>query len=60
VDAGEDPIAAIERELMEETGLTIKTTGLIDVLSGQEHPFGAHNINIILSCLDHRRQVSPR
>lgn len=44
VDAGEDPIAAIEREGLEETGLTIKTTGLIDVLSGQEHPRGAHII----------------
>ena len=44
VDAGEDPIAAVERECLEETGLTIKSTGLINVLSGQEHPRGAHLI----------------
>jgi ADP-ribose pyrophosphatase YjhB (NUDIX family) len=44
VDAGEDTIAAVEREVLEETGLTIKTTGLIEVLSGQEHPRGAHII----------------
>ena len=44
VDAGEDPAAAVERDGLEETGLTFKTTGLIDVLSGQEHPRGAHII----------------
>jgi ADP-ribose pyrophosphatase YjhB (NUDIX family) len=44
MDAGEDTIAAVEREVLEETGLIIKTTDLIDVLSGQEHPRGAHII----------------
>jgi 8-oxo-dGTP diphosphatase len=42
VDAGEDPARAAERECLEETGLTIRVTALIDLLSGQEHPRGAH------------------
>lgn len=46
VDAGEDPARAAERECLEETGLTVQITELIDVLSGQEHPRGS-NILII-------------
>ena len=42
VDAGEDPAKAAERECLEETGLKIKVSDLIDVLSGQEHSRGAH------------------
>jgi ADP-ribose pyrophosphatase YjhB (NUDIX family) len=42
VDAGEDPVVAAERECLEETGLQVRVTGLLDVLSGQEHPRGAH------------------
>lgn len=42
VDAGEDPAAAARRECLEETGLEVRITGLVDVLSGQEHPRGAH------------------
>ena len=42
IDAGEDPIEAAERECFEETGLNVKVTGLLDVLTGQEHPRGAH------------------
>ena len=42
VDAGEDPAHAAERECLEETGLRVKVSGLVDVLSGQEHPRGAH------------------
>lgn len=42
VDAGEDPARAAERECLEETGLHVRITGLIDVISGQEHPVGAH------------------
>jgi ADP-ribose pyrophosphatase YjhB (NUDIX family) len=42
VDAGEDPVLAAEREILEETGLHAHVTGLIDVLFGQEHPGGAH------------------
>jgi ADP-ribose pyrophosphatase YjhB (NUDIX family) len=44
VDAGEDPAKAAERECFEETGLRIRTTALLDVFSGQEHPRGAHII----------------
>jgi len=42
VDAGEDPARAAERECLEETGLTVKVIGLVDVLFGQEHPRGSH------------------
>lgn len=42
IDAGEDPARAAERECLEETGLKVKVSRLIDVLSGQEHPRGAH------------------
>lgn len=44
VDAGEDPVLAAERECFEETGLKVKVGELLDVLSGQEHPRGAHII----------------
>jgi 8-oxo-dGTP diphosphatase len=42
VDAGEDPAEAARRECLEETGLNVQITGLVDVLFGQEHPRGAH------------------
>jgi len=42
VDAGEDPARAAERECLEETGLLVRVTGLIDVIFGQEHQRGAH------------------
>jgi ADP-ribose pyrophosphatase YjhB (NUDIX family) len=42
VDAGEDPARAAERECLEETGLTVEVTGLMEVLFGLEHPRGAH------------------
>lgn len=42
VDAGEDPAQAVVRECLEETGFTMRVTGLLDVLAGQEHPRGAH------------------
>ena len=42
IDAGEDPVRAIERECLEETGLSVRVESLIDVISGQEHPRGAH------------------
>ncbi|HSO26505.1 MAG TPA: NUDIX hydrolase [Anaerolineales bacterium] len=44
VDAGEDPRTAAARECLEETGLQVRITGLLDVLAGQEHPNGAHII----------------
>lgn len=42
VDAGEDPALAAARECLEETGLRVAITGLLEVLFGQEHPRGAH------------------
>lgn len=44
IDAGEDPLKAAERECLEETGLKVRITGLLDVLYGQEHEKGAHII----------------
>lgn len=41
VDAGEDPRAAAERECLEETGLRVRATRLVDVVAGQEHSRGA-------------------
>ncbi|HEY62174.1 MAG TPA: NUDIX domain-containing protein [Anaerolineae bacterium] len=42
IDAGEDPARAAERECLEETGLVIKATEILDIISGQEHSRGAH------------------
>ncbi len=41
VDAGEDPARAAERECLEETGLTVRVTRVLDVIAGREHPRGA-------------------
>lgn len=41
VDAGEDPQRAAERECLEETGLTVQATSVLDVIAGREHPRGA-------------------
>ncbi len=41
VDAGEDPSRAAERECLEETGLRVRVTALIDVVAGREHDRGA-------------------
>ncbi len=41
VNAGEDPAKAAERECLEETGLTVRTTHVLDIISGREHPRGA-------------------
>jgi 8-oxo-dGTP diphosphatase len=46
VDAGEDPARAAERECLEESGLIVSTTRLIDVIAGQAHARGA-NILIV-------------
>jgi 8-oxo-dGTP diphosphatase len=41
VDADEDPARAAERECLEETGLSVRVTGLLDIRWGREHPRGA-------------------
>lgn len=46
VNAYEDPQDAAVRECLEETGLTVKITGLVDVIGGREHPRGADMVII--------------
>lgn len=41
VNAFENPAHAAERECLEETGLEVRVTGLVDVFAGREHPRGA-------------------
>lgn len=41
IDAYEDPIEAARRECLEETGLEVEITGLLDVIGGREHERGA-------------------
>ncbi len=41
IDAHEDPRAAAQRECLEETGLEVKITGLLNVVGGREHERGA-------------------
>jgi ADP-ribose pyrophosphatase YjhB (NUDIX family) len=41
VNAGEDPALAAARECLEETGLDVKITGLIEIVSGREHARGS-------------------
>jgi 8-oxo-dGTP diphosphatase len=41
VDAEEDPANAAARECLEETGLTVRVTRVLDVIAGREHPRGA-------------------
>jgi 8-oxo-dGTP diphosphatase len=58
VDAGEDPRLAAARECLEETGLVVEVTQLIDVLSGQEHERGA-DILIVYQAEIHTGVLSP-
>lgn len=41
VNGGEDPAKAAERECLEETGLSVRVTRVVDVISGREHERGA-------------------
>jgi ADP-ribose pyrophosphatase YjhB (NUDIX family) len=41
IDANEDPARAAERECLEETGLVVETTALLNLVAGREHPRGA-------------------
>jgi len=41
IDAGEDPARAAERECLEETGLSVRTKRVLDVIGGKEHEHGA-------------------
>jgi len=42
LDADEAPVAAVARECLEETGLKIRVTSLLEVIARQEHRRGAH------------------
>ncbi len=41
VNAYEHPARAAERECLEETGLTVSATHLLELIAGREHPRGA-------------------
>ena len=41
INGGEDPAEAAARECMEETGLNVRVTQVLDIISGREHPRGA-------------------
>ena len=41
VNGGEDPAEAAARECLEETGLNVRVTRILDIISGKEHPRGA-------------------
>lgn len=41
VNGGEDPAEAAARECLEETGLHVRVTRVLDVVAGREHPRGA-------------------
>ena len=41
VNGGEDPADAAARECLEETGLTVHVTRVLDVIAGREHERGA-------------------
>ncbi|MDX9992839.1 MAG: NUDIX hydrolase [Anaerolineales bacterium] len=41
INSGEDPAGAAVRECLEETGLNVRTTRLLDIYARREHPRGA-------------------
>jgi 8-oxo-dGTP diphosphatase len=41
INSGEDPAEAAARECMEETGLSVQVSRVLDIISGREHPRGA-------------------
>ena len=41
INGGEDPSEAAARECLEETGLSVRVTRVLDIISGREHPRGA-------------------
>jgi ADP-ribose pyrophosphatase YjhB (NUDIX family) len=41
INGGEDPAAAAVRECLEETGLSVRVTRVLEIISGREHPRGA-------------------
>ena len=41
INGGEDPAEAAARECLEETGLSVRVTRVLDIIAGKEHPRGA-------------------
>ena len=41
INGGEDPAEAAARECLEETGLSVRVTGVFDIVAGREHHLGA-------------------
>jgi 8-oxo-dGTP diphosphatase len=41
INGGEDPAEAAVRECVEETGLHVRVTRVLDIIPGREHPRGA-------------------
>lgn len=41
INGGEDPAEAAARECLEETGLSVRATRVLDIIPGREHPRGA-------------------
>ncbi len=41
INGGEDPAEAAARECLEETGLRVQVTRVLNIISGKEHPRGA-------------------
>lgn len=49
INGGEDPAEAAARECFEETGLIVRVTSVLDIISGKEHPRGADFIIVYLA-----------
>lgn len=49
VNGGEDPAEAAARECLEETGLSVRITQVLDVIAGREHERGADFIIVYLA-----------
>lgn len=49
VDAEEDPASAAVRECLEETGLTVRVTKVLDIIAGREHERGADFVIVYAS-----------
>lgn len=49
VNGGEDPAEAAERECLEETGLSVRTMRVYDIVPGREHTRGADFVIVYLA-----------
>jgi ADP-ribose pyrophosphatase YjhB (NUDIX family) len=49
VNGGEDPSEAAARECLEETGLSVHVTRVLDIISGREHNRGADFVIVYLA-----------